>query len=189
MASFAAVADLVTYLNHTFAAGAETERAQQALDLASSDIKNYTQQMIEEMEDDTITLDGPDSCELVLPEIPVTVIASVEIDGEALAADDYELSGAAGILRRVNGATWGTKFGSIEVTYTHGYAAIPTDVKSVCLALAARKLTNPAALTSEDVGAADRYGNPGDFNLTGPAELTDDEKRRLDDFAGGDDLG
>lgn len=43
-------------------------------------------------------------------------------------------------------------FSTVEVTYTHGYTAVPADVKAVGLALAARNYQNPGGLRSETIG-------------------------------------
>ncbi|MBZ4319533.1 hypothetical protein [Streptomyces huiliensis] len=42
--------------------------------------------------------------------------------------------------------------GPVVVTYTHGYATVPPDVRAVVLTLAGRVLNNPADLRQETVG-------------------------------------
>lgn len=41
---------------------------------------------------------------------------------------------------------------TVQVTYTHGYATVPDDVKAVCAQLATRAFLNPTGLRSETVG-------------------------------------
>lgn len=80
---------------------------------------------------------------LLLSRRPVTSVVSVEIDGEALDADEYEADAASGILSRISSdrpIEW--PCGRIEVAYVAGYATVPDDLK-----LAATKLAT--ALNAE----------------------------------------
>lgn len=43
--------------------------------------------------------------------------------------------------------------GPVYVTYTHGYATVPADVRAIVLTLAGRVLTNPSDLRQESVGS------------------------------------
>lgn len=73
---------------------------------------------------------------LMLSRRPVTSITSVDIDGETLDADDYEVDPATGLLSRLNDDSqidW--PCGKIEVEYVAGYETPPDDLK-----LAASKL-------------------------------------------------
>jgi len=96
-------------------------------------------------------LDGNGTRVLLLPETPVSDVATVEVDGEELDPDDYQWS-ADGYLRKLNG-TWPTDLRSIEVTYTHGYATIPALIVSITAKLAGRMLDVPAAVRQETIGA------------------------------------
>ena len=70
---------------------------------------------------------------------PVAAIASVEVDGVALATDDYELDAAAGLLYRLCGHRRVRWFGcTVVVRYTAGYAsisALPRPIEAACLGL------------------------------------------------------
>ncbi|MFG2916255.1 hypothetical protein ACGF0D_25615 [Kitasatospora sp. NPDC048298] len=43
--------------------------------------------------------------------------------------------------------------GPLHVTYTHGYAEVPADVRALVLTLAGRVFTNPRDLRQESVGS------------------------------------
>ncbi|MFJ9549080.1 hypothetical protein [Streptomyces erythrochromogenes] len=44
-------------------------------------------------------------------------------------------------------------YGSAVVTYSHGYATVPADVRAIVLTLAGRVLTNPSDLRQESAGS------------------------------------
>lgn len=140
MASFASIAELETFLNKDFAAGAATNQAQAALDTATDEIKAWTGQAIEQATE-TVTLDPGDV--VFLPQRPVTAVTAVTADGTVLSvANDVDWY-SYGALYRDNGLTWGWKRQSVVVQYTHGYATIPDDLKKVCVKRAARLLGIP----------------------------------------------
>lgn len=78
---------------------------------------------------------------LLLDRTPVTAIASVDVDGVALAPSDYEVEAESGKLHRLSSGYevdwWGRR---ITVAYTGGYApgAIPGDVERATLDLTKR---------------------------------------------------
>ncbi|MGV0627204.1 hypothetical protein [Mycolicibacter minnesotensis] len=73
---------------------------------------------------DVITLDGPGSGMLVLPTLRLTALTSVTEDGIAVDLSTLAWS-ARGLVRKKSGARWSDKFGSIEVTMSHGFAEAP----------------------------------------------------------------
>jgi hypothetical protein len=157
MAAFAVAADLASYLQTTFTAG-QTATATLLLDLASADIRNYTRQTISRVTDDTVLLRAPGVRELTLPERPVVSVATVKLGTVTVAPAAYLLIGdelvwVASTLSIGNLAEGGAGWGSalVEVTYTHGYATTPDDIKGVCLAVAARGFVNPQGATQQDV--------------------------------------
>lgn len=142
MASFASVADLEAFLAKDFAAGAETIQAQAALDTATAEIKAWTGQTIEQASD-TVVLDPNAAGVVFLPQVPVTAVSAVSVDGTALTvASDVDWY-SYGALYRDDNTTWGTERQTVSVTYTHGYATIPDDLKRVCVKRAARILAIP----------------------------------------------
>jgi hypothetical protein len=135
VAAFATVEDLATDLQRNFTAE-ESATASQALDIATQVIKTYTRQEIEQITADSVVLRRTYHPILLLPEVPVTAVASVN-DGTLRVVDvDYEWS-EAGVLKRLYG-TWRT---NVTVVYTHGYATIPLDIRGVALSIAARRFT------------------------------------------------
>lgn len=66
----------------------------------------------------TTAFEGTGSTKLFLPELPVTAIISVKVNGVLLAATEYALA-EAGVLWRKTGV-WPTR-ARIEVEYTHEY--------------------------------------------------------------------
>jgi hypothetical protein len=157
--AFATTDDLADVLGYEV--DPEDAQALAALDAATALIQAYTGQTIEQVADDVITLDGSGTRVLLLPELPVTNVASVSVDGEALAATDYQWS-ADGYLRRTGSATWPADLRSVEVEYTHGYAVLPALIVSLTAKLAARHLEVPTAVRQEAIGAySTTYVQPG----------------------------
>jgi hypothetical protein len=131
--AYASPAQLATWLHLPPFNSAQTESAQLALDIATGKIDDETGQGLD-LADTVDHLDGTGTDELVLSRWPVTAVASVTVDGELLAADEYDWT-ADGLLRRVRGC-WAT-CSRIVVAFTAGYATIPKGVVGMCLELAA----------------------------------------------------
>ncbi|MFJ9207500.1 hypothetical protein [Streptomyces sp. NPDC102264] len=81
-----------------------------------------------------------------LPQRPVVSVELVRAGSRVLGADEYRV--------------WRDElrfpfavFGPVVVTYTHGYAEVPGDVRAIVLTLAGRVLTNPSDLRQESVGS------------------------------------
>jgi hypothetical protein len=97
-----------------------------------------------------------------LPHRPVTAVSSVSTvgdDGAPLATiagwtfdgiDTVRVDGISGIINLAEDALTS---GTVSVTFTHGYAAVPADVKEVALSVAHRIYSNPGGLRQESVGA------------------------------------
>lgn len=158
--AFAIYQDLEDRLRVTFS-GAEQVQATALIDAATAIIKAHAGQTIEQVAGDTVTLDGNGQSVIALPEVPVTAVASVTVDGEALTFDeDYRWS-PNGMLERSWGGFWGRQFASwgdelqsVVVVYTHGYSVIPDDLRVVCVEVAARAWSTPTgAVRSESMGS------------------------------------
>lgn len=152
----ATVQDLETRL------GSQVPDAQQAaatLADLSALVRAYTGQHLTAVTDDAVTLDGEGSAVLLLPEVPVTAVSSVTVDGETLDADGYTWS-VNGVLRRIGGV-WAAKHRSVAVTYSHGYDTVPDDVVAVLMSAAKRRQTGPGdGVTREQIGSyAVSYGD------------------------------
>jgi len=159
---FCSVDDINTFLGTTI----EPDDAQAllAIEEATAVIKNYCNQDIEQVSDDVILLDGTGSTKLFLPNLPVTSITSVEVDGVLLDPNYYALA-ENGVLWRKYG-TWTVGACNIEITYTHGYAAIPEDVKGVCYRSASRLYQAQLKALRQDFVSGLQSVSVGDWSET-----------------------
>jgi hypothetical protein len=103
-----------------------------ALNAASRRFRGAVRHPVSLVTDDTIVLDGRGQESVLLPAAPVTAVASVKLDGEALEVDVAYAWSADGFLRRLGGS-WPDRLRCIEVTYSHGYATIPEDIQEVVI--------------------------------------------------------
>lgn len=101
-----------------------------ALLVASAAIRDAAGAAISE-ETSTVTVSAPSGTLLGLPG-PVTAVASVSLDGDALTSDEYEVL-SNGLWRR---GGWGCAPVPVTVTYTHGLAAVPDDIVAYVCTLA-----------------------------------------------------
>lgn len=168
--SFATPSDLAAYLQRAaFTAGAETTSAQLTLDIATAVVVERTGQTFTVVTNDVITLDTHGDEDVNLPQLPVTSVTSVttrdrgSVTTTARTANiDYEVRG--GRLRWVGAGTWPYE---VTVTYTHGYATIPDDVKGATLAVAAEIHANPEGLSQS---ALDDSNDRHEWSEDSPAE-------------------
>jgi hypothetical protein len=147
--AFATTTDLANVLGREV--DAEDPAALAALDAATAVVQAVTGQHLLAVAGDTITVDGSGTRVLLLPELPVTDVVSVSVDGTELDETEYQWS-ANGYLRRTN-AVWPNQLRNIEVEYDHGYATIPALVVSITAKLAARMLDTPVNVKNEMIGA------------------------------------
>lgn len=175
MASFVTPAELASYRGETIT---DNVRAQLILDGVSALIRTVTGQTISQVVGDTLTRRGTRDTEIVLPQRPVTAVASVALDGTALTSDLYGWS-ENGRLWRTDGGNFGGVLTAVTVTYTHGWAAAADDLntaRAVTLQAASRAWDNPSAVQSESVGD---YATVYGINPVGGIMLTEAEKRQL----------
>jgi hypothetical protein len=137
VAAFCTIADLEAFLQ--VAIGTPNASATAAIAAASAAIQNYTRQTISQVAADVLTLTvEAHRSTILLPEQPVTAVASVVEDGTSLTVGtDYRWT-SAGLLVRQSRA-WNSGWQEVVITYTHGYATIPDDLKGVCIRAAARE--------------------------------------------------
>jgi len=149
--SFASVDDLALHLRTDLSA---EQRAQALvlLDRVTALIRSEADQVIDLVTDDVITLYASGTRLHLLPERPVTAVSSITETGNPTPltlATHYDWS-RDGILRRLAGTRW---LRDITVTYSHGYAAPPADLRTICVNAAARAWRNPTGMTSEQMGS------------------------------------
>ncbi len=195
MADLCTIADVAAFLQITIAAGSTA--ATRAITEASAAIRNYCHQTIDEAEDDEYAFDiGDNVTKLFLPELPVTEVASVVENGVTLTATtDYKL-GNHGILHRI-GNYWYPGVQTVTVTYTHGRATIPDDVKAVCVRAAARsyqaglsaaQLSGVSGVQAQSIGdysvqfGSQTSGSDGMLGASAAPILLPSEKRMLDRY-------
>jgi hypothetical protein len=183
--TFPTVSDLEDYLGVELTAS-QVIRAQGLLAMSAAVVRNYTGQTFDLVEDDVIVLDGSYTDTLYLPQLPVTAVASVTVNGEAVVEDDDWTFTAAGRLRRVGsyGAFyyWGVSPALVTVTYSHGYETLPEDVKLVVLAAATRSWANPTGETSESIGSYSHSWSTATAEQGAGIYLTDAEMSLLNRY-------
>lgn len=177
----ATVDNLATRLGLTFTTD-QINRAAALLDDASAAVRNYTRQQIT-MSTDTVTLESTQEQWLYLPERPVLSVSSIVIGSAELATAYWTLQNDAlyrfyGWSGRFYGstATWNQP-DTITVTYTHGYAEIPSDIVRVVCKLAEASWLNPQGYRSATVGGVSVTLAR---ETLGVGSLDDDDKRALD---------
>lgn len=168
-------AELDLHLDDTL----DAEAAAHFLRIASGEVRAYTGNLFDFVEDDVVILNGTGSSVLLLPEAPVSAVTEVlEAAGrttEAALAGPLETSPVwewddDGVLERIDGGVFARRRRWYQVTYDHGFAAVPDEVKAVVLAAAARAIRNPEGLRQETLG---RYsytvaGESAGVGLYGP---------------------
>jgi hypothetical protein len=137
--------------------------------LASDAVREDLRQQIDVVTDDEITLWGDNGEILILPQRPVTAVSSVSLAGQDLVPVVVNSTSTMlmydwrpdGSLRRV---VYGGSFYAgelyykwpygvaVTVTYSHGYATVPSAMKHVALELAAGVYANPDFQDSGRVG-------------------------------------
>lgn len=128
----------------------DAARVNALLALGSKAFRTATRQDISHVAGDVATLDADGSWCLLLPQVPVTAVTAVSVDGTALDADAYEWS-AKGILRRCDG--WPDGYRKVAVTYDHGYEDTPEDVDYAVGEWVAVRLTRDPGVLSVGLGA------------------------------------
>jgi hypothetical protein len=194
MGDFCTIGDVAAFLQVSIAP--DSESAARAITEASEAIRNYCHQQIDLIADDELTIDCNGGTKLFLPELPVVAVSSVVEDGDTLVeGTDYKL-GQHGILHRLRG-TWLRGIQIITVTYTHGRATIPDDIKAICVRAAARAyqaglgaaaLNGVSGVQAQSIGdysvqyGAQTSGSDGMLGVSAAPILLPTEKRILDRY-------
>lgn len=159
---FCSIDDINTFLGTTILPN--DAQATLAIAEATAVIQNYCNQKIEQTQSDTTLLDGTGSTKLFLPELPVNSIASVKVDGVLLDPTQYALA-ENGVLWRKYGS-WTVGARNIEITYSHGYANIPEDIKGVCYRSASRLYQAQLKALRQDFVSGLQSVSVGDWSET-----------------------
>ena len=125
----------------------------------------------------TLTLYGAGRRTLRLPQLPVTAVA-VAVDSLVWDVDvDYWWTADGFLWRTSPRAVWD---GPVEITYSHGYAVVPEDLKRLNAALALSMLQDRAGIRSVSLGSASvTYLRSATGEV---ASLTEDHRRILDRY-------
>ena len=170
MAALATVADLEARLGRTLT-GDEANRAEALLDDVSAVVRSYTGQQFE-AGTSTVRVRSRRG-RLRLPQSPVTALTTVaDMAGSSLDVTSWY---GGNVLVLPDG--W------YDVTYNHGYAAVPDDVKAVVCNMAGRAFGQPAdttGLQSESVGGYSY--SVGVAAAAGAAGMLNDERAVLDRY-------
>lgn len=149
--------DLEIFLDDTL----ETAQAELFLKLASGEVRAYTGNLFDYVEDDVVTLNGTGSRVLLLPEAPVdTVTEVVEAVGRTtektlagpLASSPVWEWDEDGVLERIDGGIFTRRRRFYQVTYSHGFDVVPDEVLGIVLEAASRGMANPEGLRQETLG-------------------------------------
>jgi hypothetical protein len=128
------------------------------LDIASGMVRDYLQLILDPVTDDVVELDPIDGSYVFLPELPVTSVSLVEtFDGSAWSTVDsvnYTVSTRLGIIAGLpnQGIVWPSNPGTWRVTYSHGFAPLPSSILGVVLGVAGRAYSTPAGIDLERIG-------------------------------------
>ena len=139
-----------------------------AVDSACSQLRTFTGQTLDYVEDDTATfiLTTPYADGLLLPEMPVVEVDEVRIDGEV--SLDWRLD-SGGILRTTTRRFFYAG-STVEVDYSHGFATIPAELRMLALTLAAR-IYQQGIARQESTGSSSVT-----YSVSSPLDLTSGER-------------
>lgn len=158
-----------------------------AINAACEAIRSFTGRQLNYVADDVVLLDGSGTNTLLLPEWPVIGDPVVEVDGTA--TTDFVVQTSR--LVRNDWGYWAPGVSNVEVTYSHGYAAVegdvvpvtgpsrmPDDIRMVALELSAG-LMSVAETRFHTVSPRDSVGGSQPVEGPGPAILTAEQKAML----------
>lgn len=138
---FCSAGDLQDFLQLTIS---NNVAALRAIEGATAAIQNYCRQSLVYVAGDVVTLRARGQETLILPEQPVTAVASIVENGTTLVNDrDYTWE-PSGLLWRWGRSGWCWSSanpntpGAVVATYSHGYQVYPQPLREVCLRSASR---------------------------------------------------
>jgi hypothetical protein len=165
--AFATIEDIKKFLQVEITSDEAIASINRALDEATAAIKNYTNQVLELVQDETISLESPGGTRLTLPQLPVVDISAVEDNGTDLVSGDDYVLGAGGILYRIPVWTkWSYGPQAVTITYSHGYATIPDDIVSVATRMAARAYQSGLRSGADNAVLGVSSKSLGDFSVS-----------------------
>ena len=133
---------------------------------AQSAVRRYCGWHVAPSITETVRVDAYGGQVLYLPSKHVTAIASISVDGEAVAEFDWSEAGTV-VLRS---GSWPDRPGAVQVDLTHGWPVddVP-EVAALILAVGKRARTQPGVIASQSVnGASVSYQSAGGAPLSVP---------------------
>jgi hypothetical protein len=142
------------------ALGLVEEPTELVIEEASELIRGYCGWHLVPSVEATVTVNGSGGPVQLLPTAYLTEVTTVTEDGTEIDLDSIEWS-EAGYLRRDSSA-WTDTLRGVVAEITHGYAAVPKDLRAVCASMVVRTLLAPlGGVVREQVGQVSvQYGTP-----------------------------
>lgn len=151
------VEELARFLSRSLASEDQAYVLEETARLVSDLVRGYCRSTITAATS-TVALAGGPARRLTLPETPVMGVSAIAVDGAPLGPTDYSWR-RSGTLWRASGG-WGSTESEVVVTYSHGWAEVPGDLRAVAMAASARLLPNLAQVEWE---STDGYSVRGSF--------------------------
>lgn len=142
---------------------------------ATSLIREYCGWRIADQASEVIWLDDLGGPILALPSLCVVSVDEIKLDGEVIDSATLRWLPDGRLLEayRVPVAR------ALQVTMTHGFAAVPAGLVDLTLQMAARAIGSPLGIVREAAGGVSvTYSQPG-FNVAGGTVLLPHEKAQL----------
>lgn len=168
------VVELEAFMGRDFSVGVEETQAEAIIDMVTSMVESYTGTSFTPVVDDVITIQADGQGIVELYSKPVTTVTSVkDINGQEVT--DWDFDGMATIYNLY-------PLQVVDITYSHGYQEVPSDIKAVALGASSRIMYNPSGLRQETVGAIS-VTYPGVGGEAGTINLSRLEREVLDKYA------
>lgn len=178
MPAFATASDLATILQRDLSA-ADTATAEFLLDLVSAAMRSYMGQHVTPSVTTTTRIRSRCGT-LRLPQRPVTAVTAVTTAATPPVAVTFKWDGAGSVTA---GQSIGYETGAYLVTYTHGLAVAPDDLRAVVLQVAGRAMgatAEASAVQSESIGSYSY--SVGGAAASGPMGFLAGERAVLDRY-------
>lgn len=168
------VTELEAFMGREFTSQ-EAAQAEALIENVTALIESATGISFEYKEDDEIFIQADGHGIIELNSKPVESVGPV-IDLDNNEMTDIEWDGMQAVYNFFPNQV-------VLLTYTHGYAVVPKDIKAVALGMASRVLYNPSGLRQETVGAIS-VTYPGIGGEAGTLNFSSLEQKVLDKYAG-----
>lgn len=155
--------DLGLYLRKTLT---DDSLAIFAVDAASQVCREIAETGFDLVENEVIKLDGNGGNIMLLPQTPVTAVSQViDYNGDVMDVADYVWSSDGSLMLVSLDSQWLLGNQNYTVTYSHGYEEIPSTVKLIATALAAR-IYDQGIVSQETIGGYVVLYGEGEGGLT-----------------------